>query len=156
MAAAGNRDLPSHVILPHIRGEHPLTCCPLQAAEQLGLPRICSIQNAYSLLSRVPYETDLAEVCAPRQCNVGLLAYSPLAGGSLSGKYIEGGKAVEKARLNIFPGERSVHGGRGVGSLVGCADITGRQQQRHVPVWRVPCQACHALMQATWHATTRA
>lgn len=53
----------------------------VQAAEQLGLPRIVSIQNSYSLLVRGPFETDLAEVCAPRQCNVGLLAYSPLAGG---------------------------------------------------------------------------
>lgn len=56
------------------------------AAEAAGLPRIVSIQNAYSLLVRGAYETDLAEVCAPRQCDVGLLAYSPLAGGALSGK----------------------------------------------------------------------
>lgn len=46
-----------------------------------------------------------AEVCAKRQCNVGLLAYSPLAGGSLTGKYIRGGAGVEKARLNLFQGE---------------------------------------------------
>lgn len=51
-----------------------------QLAEQHGLPRIVSIQNSYSLLVRTAYETDLAETCAPRQCNVGLLAYSPLAG----------------------------------------------------------------------------
>lgn len=56
------------------------------AAEAAGLPKIVSIQNAYSLLVRGAFETDLAEVCAPRQCNVGLLAYSPLAGGALSGK----------------------------------------------------------------------
>ena len=53
---------------------------------------------------RSAFETDLAEVCAPRQCNVGLLAYSPLAGGALSGKYIKGGQGHEKARFNIFPG----------------------------------------------------
>ena len=53
---------------------------------------------------RSAFETDLAEVCAPRQCNVGLLAYSPLAGGALSGKYIAGGKGHEKSRFNIFPG----------------------------------------------------
>ncbi len=57
----------------------------LQAAEQLGLPRIVSIQNSYSLLVRGPFETDLAETCAQRQCNVGLLAYSPLAGGRGAG-----------------------------------------------------------------------
>ena len=52
----------------------------VQLAEQLGLPKIVSIQNSYSLLVRTAFETDLAEVCAPRQANVGLLAYSPLAG----------------------------------------------------------------------------
>jgi aryl-alcohol dehydrogenase-like predicted oxidoreductase len=34
----------------------------IQAAEQLGLPRIVSIQNSYSLIVRGPFETDLAEV----------------------------------------------------------------------------------------------
>ena len=34
----------------------------IQASEQLGLPRIVSIQNSYSLLGRGPFETDLAEV----------------------------------------------------------------------------------------------
>ena len=53
---------------------------------------------------RSAFETDLAEVCAPRQCNVGLLAYSPLAGGALSGKYIAGGQDHAKSRFNIFPG----------------------------------------------------
>lgn len=76
----------------------------IQAAEQSGLPRMASIQNVYSLLSRVQFDTNLAEVCAPRQCNVGLLAYSPLAGGALSGKYIKGGEDLPKARFNIFPG----------------------------------------------------
>ena len=51
---------------------------------------------------RGAFETDLAECCAPRQANVGLLAYSPLAGGSLSGKYIKGNDP--KARFNLFPG----------------------------------------------------
>jgi aryl-alcohol dehydrogenase-like predicted oxidoreductase len=51
-----------------------------QLAESAGLPRIQTIQNSYSLMTRSLFETDLAEVCAPRQCNVSLLAYSPLAG----------------------------------------------------------------------------
>ena len=46
-----------------------------------------------------------AQVCAPRQCNVGLLAYSPLAGGALSGKYITGDEAVvARSRFNLFQG----------------------------------------------------
>lgn len=73
-----------------------------QLAEQAGLPRICSIQNSYSLIVRNGFETDLAETCSKRNCNVGLLAYSPLAGGSLTGKYNAGD--VEGARLSLFPG----------------------------------------------------
>lgn len=71
-------------------------------AKSMGLPKMVSIQNAYSLLVRVPFETDLAETCAPPNCNVGLLAYSPLAGGALSGKYINA--TPENCRFNLFPG----------------------------------------------------
>lgn len=77
------------------------------AAQAAGLPHLkpVSIQNSYSLLVRGPFETDLAEVCAPRQCNVGLLAYSPLAGGALSGKYIAGDEAtLARSRLALFTG----------------------------------------------------
>ena len=66
-----------------------------------SLPRICSIQNSYSLLVRSDFESGLTETCA--QTDVGLLAYSPLAGGILSGKY-SGSKAPAGARLNLFPG----------------------------------------------------
>ena len=45
----------------------------------------------------------VGQVCAPRQCNVGLLAYSPLSGGALTGKYIKGNNP--KARFNLFPGQ---------------------------------------------------
>ena len=80
-----------------------------QAADAAGLPRIASIQNSYSLLVRGQFETDLAEVCAPRQGNVGLLAYSPLAGGALSGKYNTNtpgydAAALAKARFSLFQG----------------------------------------------------
>ena len=78
----------------------------IQLAEQSNLPRIVSIQNCYNLLARGPFDTNLTEVCAPRQCNVGLLAYSPLAGGALSGKYVQGGDKLPKARFNLFPGKQ--------------------------------------------------
>ena len=63
------------------------------------LPRMITIQNAYSLLNRV-FEGDMAEV-AIRE-NIGLLAYSPMAFGVLSGKYIKG-TAADNARLKLFP-----------------------------------------------------
>lgn len=66
------------------------------------LPRICSIQNSYSLIVRSDFENGLAEVCSQSHCDVSLLAYSPLAGGILSGKYAQG--SPEGARLNLFPG----------------------------------------------------
>ena len=74
------------------------------AAAGAGLgPRIVSTQNSYSLLVRTPYETDLAETCCKAHLNVGLLAYSPLAGGALTGKYADG-TASSKARFNLFEG----------------------------------------------------
>ncbi len=71
----------------------------LQAAETRGLPRIVSIQNPYNLLNR-SFEIGLAEIACRE--NVGLLAYSPLAFGTLSGKYLNGAKP-EGARLTLFP-----------------------------------------------------
>ncbi|XRB12815.1 aldo-keto reductase [Pseudoscourfieldia marina] len=79
------------------------------AAERHKLPKVQTIQNSYSLIVRSSYETDLAEVCAPRNCNVSLLAYSPLAGGSLSGKYCDvddpaTNPLTKNARFSLFPG----------------------------------------------------
>ncbi|XP_021752143.1 uncharacterized protein LOC110717688 isoform X1 [Chenopodium quinoa] len=70
-----------------------------------GLPKIVSIQNCYNLLTRCRFEVDLVEVCHPNNCNIGLLAYSPLGGGNLSGKYLDPDYvAAKKGRLNLFPG----------------------------------------------------
>jgi aryl-alcohol dehydrogenase-like predicted oxidoreductase len=71
----------------------------LEESKHHNLPRIATIQNAYSMLTR-SFEADLAEI-ALRE-NVGLLAYSPMAFGVLSGKYING-IASDNARLKLFP-----------------------------------------------------
>ncbi|EDN67309.1 conserved hypothetical protein [Beggiatoa sp. PS] len=70
----------------------------LKLAEQHDLPRIVSIQNPYNLLNRT-YEVGLAEISHREQ--VGLLAYSPLAFGFLSGKYLKGARPAG-ARLTLF------------------------------------------------------
>ena len=70
----------------------------LRLAEQYGLPRIASIQNPYNLLNR-SFEIGLAEM-AIRE-HVGLLAYSPLAFGMLSGKY-RGGARPADGRITLF------------------------------------------------------
>ncbi|KAL6185110.1 hypothetical protein ACLB2K_041245 [Fragaria x ananassa] len=77
----------------------------VHTAKVEGLPKIVSIQNSYSLLVRTHFEIDLVEVCLPQHHNIGLLAYSPLAGGALTGKYIDSNSyAARKGRLNLFPG----------------------------------------------------
>ena len=70
----------------------------LSAAERLGLERIVSIQNPYNLLNRT-FEVGLAEFA--HRDKVGLLAYSPLGFGTLTGKY-EGGARPEGARITLF------------------------------------------------------
>jgi len=64
-----------------------------------NLPRMMTIQNPYSLLNRT-FEVGNAEVSHREQ--LGLLAYSPMAFGVLSGKY-RGGKLPENSRLKLFP-----------------------------------------------------
>lgn len=71
----------------------------LEESKTHNLPRMKTIQNAYSLLNRV-FEGDMAEVSIREQ--IGLLAYSPMAFGVLSGKYIKG-TAADNARLKLFP-----------------------------------------------------
>jgi aryl-alcohol dehydrogenase-like predicted oxidoreductase len=70
----------------------------LKHAEAKGMARVQSIQNAYSLLNRT-YEVALAEVSLREQ--VSLLAYSPLAQGYLSGKYLDGARPPG-ARSTLF------------------------------------------------------
>lgn len=67
------------------------------AAAELKAPDIVSIQNPYNLLNR-SYEIGLAEFA--HRSDIGLLAYSPMAGGSLSGKYLNNNQP-EDARLTL-------------------------------------------------------
>lgn len=71
----------------------------LEESKTNNLPRVKTIQNPYSLLNRT-FESDLAELSLRE--NIGLLAYSPLASGSLSGKYIDG-KLPKNSRFDLFP-----------------------------------------------------
>jgi len=70
----------------------------VRQAEQQQLPRLTSIQNACNLVNRA-FEQGLDETCFRE--NVGLLAYSPLAFGQLTGKYADDANA--HGRLTIFP-----------------------------------------------------
>ena len=70
----------------------------LRLAREKNLPRVMSVQNPYSLLNR-SYEVGCAEISIREEC--GLLAYSPLAFGMLTGKYNDGAWP-EKGRLTLF------------------------------------------------------
>ena len=71
----------------------------IKQSETRGLPRIASIQNLYNLTARSFETSFLDETCFREE--VGLLAYSPLAFGQLTGKYVDDPKA--HGRLTIFP-----------------------------------------------------
>ena len=71
----------------------------LAAADQGAGPRPVSIQNCYHLMNRM-FEVGLAEVAIREQC--GLLAFSPMAMGTLSGKYLNGARP-EGSRMVLFP-----------------------------------------------------
>lgn len=76
----------------------------LRLAKDHALPRVQSVQNAYNLLNRKD-EVGLAEVYIRANC--GLLAYSPLGGGTLSGKYLDGKMPAGSRRaIDERPGNR--------------------------------------------------
>ncbi|HRI93322.1 MAG TPA: NADP(H)-dependent aldo-keto reductase [Accumulibacter sp.] len=83
-----------------LSNEHPWGVMEfVRLAREHDLPRPVSLQNAYSLLNRV-YESGLAEVC--QRESIGLLPYSPLAFGTLSGKYLVDANAA--GRITRFAG----------------------------------------------------
>ena len=76
----------------------------LQVTKEKNLPRMMSIQNVYSLVNRV-FDIANSEVSLRENC--GLLAYSPLAGGRLSGKYIN--QQPKNARYTLWPSRFDRH-----------------------------------------------
>ncbi|MGX4640699.1 aldo/keto reductase [Massilia sp. SYSU DXS3249] len=83
-----------------VSNESPWGVCEyIKQAELKGLPRIATIQNLYNLSARAFETTLLDEVCYREE--VSLLAYSPLAFGQLSAKYIDNPQA--HGRLTIYP-----------------------------------------------------
>jgi aryl-alcohol dehydrogenase-like predicted oxidoreductase len=71
----------------------------LNAARALNMAEVVSVQNPYSLLNRT-WEVGCSEICQYE--GIGLLAYSPLAFGTLSGKYLNGARP-KNARLTLWP-----------------------------------------------------
>ena len=77
----------------------------INTSEKHNLLRPVSVQNGYNLINRV-YDISNSEISMRE--NIGLLAYSPLAGGRLTGKYLKGNRP-SNARYTLWPGRFSRH-----------------------------------------------
>ena len=82
-------------------------------------PRMASIQNPYSFLNR-SFEARLAEVAIREDC--GLLAYAPLAAGTLTGKYLNGQKPAG-ARITLFPQNKRYQGPRADAAIAAYCEL---------------------------------
>ncbi|MGC6479160.1 MAG: NADP(H)-dependent aldo-keto reductase [Flavobacteriaceae bacterium] len=96
--------LQEHVKAGNIRhvglsNENPWGIMKFLEASNADRPRMITVQNPYSLLNRL-FEGGSSEIC--HRENMGLLAYSPLGFGMLTGKYLNG-QQPEKGRLTLFP-----------------------------------------------------
>lgn len=77
----------------------------ISLSEKNNFPKPVSIQNGYNLINRV-FDISNSEISIRENC--GLIAYSPLAGGRLTGKYLDG-KRPNNARYTLWPGRFSRH-----------------------------------------------
>jgi aryl-alcohol dehydrogenase-like predicted oxidoreductase len=103
-------------------------------AQARGWPRVASIQNEYSLLCRL-FDTDLAEVAVNE--DVGLLAFSPLASGLLSGKY-QGGAVPDGSRMTFnetLGGRRTARAFAAVEAYLGVARDHGLDPVQMALAW---------------------
>ena len=124
----------------------------LRLAEEAGAPRVASIQNEYSLMCRL-YDTDLAELSVNE--DVGLLAFSPLAAGLLSGKY-QDGAVPEGSRKSLVPGLGGRDGPRTYGAVAAYLDIAARHQLDPVQMALAWCGTRVFMASAIFGATTLA
>ncbi len=93
-----------------------------EAKVHQNLPRMITIQNPYSLLNR-QFEVGLAEIS--HRSRIGLLAYSPLGFGTLSGKYLNG-QHPEKARITLFPAYKRYSSETAVSATEAYKDLADR------------------------------
>eukprot|EP00922_Rhytidocystis_sp_ex-Travisia-forbesii_P064235 GHVS01095484.1.p1 GENE.GHVS01095484.1~~GHVS01095484.1.p1 ORF type:complete len:527 (-),score=52.84 GHVS01095484.1:249-1829(-) len=80
----------------------------VKCSDQMDIPRPVAIQTSFNLLHRAQFEDSFIESCAPWNYNVGLLSWSPLAGGMLTGKYLAAPKREPQRlghanRFHMFP-----------------------------------------------------
>lgn len=93
-----------------------------EAKVHQNLPRMITIQNPYSLLNR-QFEVGLSEIS--HRSRIGLLAYSPLGFGTLSGKYL-GGQQPANARITLFPAYKRYSSETAVAATEAYKDLADR------------------------------
>lgn len=121
----------------------------VRLAEQHGLPRVASVQNPYCLINRV-VDNALDEVLYRQQ--VGLLAYSPLGFGLLSGKYDQSGitdPAAPRGRMSLFESMQKQRWGR-ADALMAAAKYNALAVQHGL----TPTQMALAFCYTSWRVTS--
>ncbi|WP_170418487.1 aldo/keto reductase [Ruegeria arenilitoris] len=124
----------------------------LRLSEEMGAPQVASVQNEYSLLCRL-YDTDMAELSAYE--DVGLLAFSPLAAGFLTGKY-QGGAVPEGSRMSIVPQMGGRKGDRVFDAVEAYLAIAAKHGLDPVHMALAWCQARPFMTSVIFGATTQA
>lgn len=124
----------------------------LRLSEEGVGPRVASIQNEYSLLCRM-YDTDLAELSVNE--DVGLLAFSPLGTGLLTGKY-QGGVVPEGSRKSIVPELGGRHSLRVYDAVAAYLEIAARHGLDPVHMALAWCRTRPFMASAIFGATTQA
>lgn len=123
-----------------------------RVAEEKGLPRVASIQNEYSLMCRI-FDTDAAEASVNE--DIGLLSFSPLAVGLLTGKY-RGGAVPKGSRLDLVPslgGRYEPRAVQAVDAYCAVADKHGLDPAQMALAW---CATRPFMTSAIFGATTMA
>lgn len=122
----------------------------LRIATENNWPRVQTIQNEYSMMCRM-FDTDLSETCVNE--DVGLLAFSPLATGLLTGKYTNG-QVPEKSRMSLngdLSGRKTDNANQAVEAYLAIAEKHGLDPVHMALAW---CRTRPFMCSAIFGATT--
>ncbi|UUV04737.1 aldo/keto reductase [Ruegeria sp. YS9] len=122
----------------------------LRLAEQTGTPRVASVQNEYSLLCRL-FDTDMAELSVHE--DVGLMAFSPLGTGLLTGKY-QGGAVPVGSRMSLSPQLGGRKSDRVFDTVAAYLDVAARHDLDPTHMALAWCRSRPFMMSAIFGATT--
>ncbi|MCA0927267.1 aldo/keto reductase [Ruegeria profundi] len=122
----------------------------LRIAERMGAPRVASVQNEYSLLCR-HFDTDMAELSVHE--DVGLMAFSPLGAGFLTGKY-QGGAVPDGSRMSLVAEMGGRNSPRVFQAVAAYLEIAERHKLDPVHMALAWCRTRPFMMSAIFGATS--